>query len=702
MEKMMPTTGPVTEISLSAVAETLRRRRRHILAPTAVLTLLAALLAIALPSWYRARAHVAADPLLPQEFVSAKTDAPRVDPHEEERLQLRRMKEILLNRDALTGVATQFKLYPAPDGHVADKNLEAMRKRIQIESAADGDLYVTFEGRTRHEAMDVTNRLAQILVEQTSAVRDQQARQTSKVLEAELDGLRQKLTDQEQRINQYKAQAGLARPDQLETNLKLYQSLQEQLQHKSAALADEEAQRTALAQEVRDLERQGAAKSESKELQELRFKVKQAQGRYTEQHPERLALERQLREMESSRGSGSSGEASATYLRYVQAKSDLQAKTQRIAAYHNELDAVTAQLTAYQHRIESAPQHEGAMAALMRDYETTRTQYQEMLSKQHEAQLGYQLDRVASSIVFRVVEAATLPLDAASPHRARILLLGLLGGLGLGLVLAFVFEQSDTSIATLDDLQAFTSIPALAVIPRMETDHTIEKTGGKPGIALLANPRSILAEQYRILADRVREQAHKGRATVVVIASAVGGEGKSTVAINLALGLSRTTDGKVLLVDGDLRKPRIAQYLDIVPTRGFGHVLQRPEEDVQRYTWRLKDLYVLPGAGSVPDPVGLLSSDRATALFASLRRQFQTIVVDAPPVLPLADTPILARLADAAVFVVRAQRTPRELIERGVEGLDASKLVGIVLNDVDVQRSRYAAAYQYYEKCYLA
>jgi polysaccharide chain length determinant protein (PEP-CTERM system associated) len=698
----MPTTGPVTEISLSAVAETLRRRRRHILAPTAALTALAALVAIALPSLYRARAHVAADPLLPQEFVSVRNDAPRIDPHEENHLLLRRMREILLNPDALTEVATQFKLYPALNGHVADKHLEAMRKRIALESAADGDLYVSFEGRTRHEAMDVANRLAQKLVEQTSAVRDQQARQTSKVLETELDGLRQKLTEQEQRINQYKAQAGLARPDQMETNLKLYQSLQEQLQHKGAALADEEAQRTALAQEVRDLERQGAAKSESKELQELRFRVKQAQGRYTDQHPERLALERELRELESSRSSGSAGEASATYLRYVQAKSDLQAKTQRIAAYHNELDAVAAQLTSYQHRIESAPQHEGAIAALMRDYETTRTQYQEMLSKQHEAQLGYQLDRVASSIVFRIVEAATLPLDPASPHRARILLLGLVGGLGLGLALAFVFEQSDTSITTLDDLQAFTTIPALAVIPRMETDHTIEKTGGKPGIALLANPRSILAEQYRILADRVREQANKGRAAVVVIASAVGGEGKSTMAINLALGLSRTTDGKVLLVDGDLRKPRIAQYLDIAPTRGFGHVLQRPEDDVQRYTWRLKDLYVLPGAGSVPDPVGALSSDRAAALFVALRRQFQTIVVDAPPVLPLADTPILARLADAVVFVVRAQRTPRELIERGVEGLDASKLVGIVLNDVDVQRSRYAAAYQYYEKCYLA
>src|SRR4029079_12751955 len=136
-------------------------------------------------------------------------------------------------------------------------------------------------------------------------------------------------------------------------------------------------------------------------------------------------------------------------------------------------------------------------------------------------------------------------------------------GLGLGLVLAFVFEQSDTSIGTLEDLQAFTTIPALAVIPNMETDTTIAKTGGKPGIALLSNPRSILSEQYRILAHRVRDEAQRTGARVITVTSAVGGEGKTTLAINLAIALSRTCEGRVLLVDADLRKPRVAEYLEV-------------------------------------------------------------------------------------------------------------------------------------------
>jgi Mrp family chromosome partitioning ATPase len=123
---------------------------------------------------------------------------------------------------------------------------------------------------------------------------------------------------------------------------------------------------------------------------------------------------------------------------------------------------------------------------------------------------------------------------------------------------------------------------------------------------------------------------------------------------------------------------------------------------VHRYTWRLKELFVLPGAGTVPDPVGALSSDRATTLFDALRRDFRLIVVDAPPVLPIADASILSRLSDRLVFVGRAHHTPRHLNEPGVEGIEADKLLGNAHNDVDVQSSRYAAAYHYYEKCYLA
>jgi succinoglycan biosynthesis transport protein ExoP len=694
----MPITpGPSTDVSMASMLEALRRRKRYIVLPTILFTLVAVTLAVVLPARYRGRARVAADPLVPQQFTTGHQAQP--DPHAESQAQIRRMKEVLFSRPVLETVIREHKLYPA-GAEVDEEYIEEMKKRLKVEVEPEGETYVSFEGGSRSEAMDVTNRLTELLIERTSAVRDQQEHQTTKVVQAELESLGKKLSEQEQKLNEYKQKIGLARPDQIDANLKLFETLQTTLQAKTAAVAEEEAQRSAVLQEIASLEAQGATKNASKELQELRLKLKDAQARYTEQHPERIAMERQVRELERSGGSGG-GEASPVYLRVVQLKADLQARNSRIAAFRSEAAGLQAQLATYQHRIESAPQHEGTMAALTRDYETTKAQYQELLAKEQQARLGYQLDQVNSTMVFRVVEPAQLPLAPVAPRRARIVLMGLFAGLGLGLVLAFVFEQSDTSFASVDDLQAFTTIPALAVIPAAETDSSVRATGGKPGIALIASPRSILAEQYRILAVRVREQASKTGSTVIAVTSAVGGEGKTTTAINLALALSKSTEGKVLLVDADMRKPKVGDYLEINATRGFSHILQKTDEDVYRYTWRLKDLYVLPGAGSPGDPVGLLSSERARTLFEQLRREFPFIVIDAPPVMPIADAPVLARLADGVVFVVRAGRTPREVLEKGVEGLDASKLVGIVLNGVDLKTSRYAPAYQYYEKSYL-
>ena len=700
----MPTSGSVTEISLAATLEALKRRKRHIIRCTIAFTVVAAAIALALPARYRARAHVAADPLVPQRFMRTAADATYRDAQVENLAQIRRMREVLYSRGLLETVIREHKLYELEKDAVPEEAMEAMKKRLKVVVEPDGDTYVAFDGGSRREAMDVTNRAAQLLIERTSSVRDKQSSQVSKVVQDETDRLRKKLGEQERRLNDFKTRIGLARPDQMDANLKLFESIQEQLQSKTDAIADEEAQRTSIAQEISMLERQGAGRSESREMQDLRFRLKQAQARYTEQHPERGAIERQIRELEASRGSGVAGEASPVYLRVVSLRSDLSARNSRIASYRREEALLRAQLATYQGRIEGAPQHEGTMAELTRDYETTKAQYQELMTKEQEAKLNHQLDQVSSSIVFRLVEPAQLPIAPVAPHRGRIVLMGLFAGLGLGLVLAFVFEQSDTSLASIDELQAFTTIPALAVIPSMETDTTIRGGGGKPGIALLTHPRSILAEQYRILAVRVREQAPKGKPLVIAVTSAVGGEGKTTTAINLALALSKTSEGRVLLVDADLRKPRVGEYLEINATRGFSHVLQRTDEDIDisRYTWRLKDVYVLPGVGQVADPVGLLSSDRARTLFEGLRRDFPIVVVDAPPILPLADAPVLSRLADGVLLVVRANRTPRELLERGVEAVDASKVMGIVLNGVDLQNSRYASAYQYYEKQYLA
>jgi receptor protein-tyrosine kinase/non-specific protein-tyrosine kinase len=173
----------------------------------------------------------------------------------------------------------------------------------------------------------------------------------------------------------------------------------------------------------------------------------------------------------------------------------------------------------------------------------------------------------------------------------------------------------------------------------------------------------------------------------------------------MGAALTSLVDGPVLLVDADLRKPRLHEYLEVnVPQgKGFHSLLLKPEDDYKEYVVKIGDLSVIPGGETNnSNPVAALASPKVRALFDRLRSQYKMILVDAPPTLPIADSHILSGLCDKVMFVVRARKTPRELFQHAVESYDASNLIGAVLNDVDYHRSRYAYAYEYYKENYIA
>jgi capsular exopolysaccharide synthesis family protein len=325
-------------------------------------------------------------------------------------------------------------------------------------------------------------------------------------------------------------------------------------------------------------------------------------------------------------------------------------------------------------------------------------QFHALLDKQLDTKLAQGFESAESGIAFTVAEPAGLPAAPFSPQRLRLILMGLGAGLGLGLGLIFLLEQNDTTFGNVDDFQSFTTLPVAGVVPHVE--YKKKKGKAVPSIVTYEEPDSIAAEQYRILAMKVQQQCDATQAKTVMITSAAGGEGKSLTAINLAATLAASTDGTVLLIDADMRKPRMAEYLKLsVPAaRGFHNLLVHGGSDVEHYITKVKDLFVIPGGISQTNPVSALSSPKARALFEELKNRFTYIVIDAPPILPIADSHILAGLTDKIVFVVRARQTPRELFQHAIEGFDASSLLGAVLNDVDYQRSRYAYAYEYYKK----
>lgn len=211
----------------------------------------------------------------------------------------------------------------------------------------------------------------------------------------------------------------------------------------------------------------------------------------------------------------------------------------------------------------------------------------------------------------------------------------------------------------------------------------------KRRIALL-HPTSFVAEQFRTLRARLESVAVDKPLRVLAVTSALPGEGKTTAAMNLAIVSSMAVGRRVLLVDCDLRKPKIHTALGLRPEAGLAEVLidqVAPERAIRKVEGC--DLAVLPVRGTPSNPSELLASARMRALLEELARGYDEIILDTPPVLALPDAKIVSELADGVLLVVRADETPAEDVEAALDVLDRRRVMGVVLNAAETETHRY-------------
>lgn len=206
-----------------------------------------------------------------------------------------------------------------------------------------------------------------------------------------------------------------------------------------------------------------------------------------------------------------------------------------------------------------------------------------------------------------------------------------------------------------------------------------------PRVVTLTQPLSPAAEQYRVLRYRLECLARSG-IKALAFTSPQSGDGKTTTAVNAAIALGKGGRNRVVLVDADLRRPGVANMLGLRANKGLCDIVDgRASLDDCLWRFGADELYVLP-AGRVPDDLSTtLYSPRLADLLAALKQRFDFVVVDTPPVLPLADVPTLCRDLDGAVMVVRAGTTPRELVNSAIDALYGVVVHGLVLNGVDAR-----------------
>lgn len=326
--------------------------------------------------------------------------------------------------------------------------------------------------------------------------------------------------------------------------------------------------------------------------------------------------------------------------------------------------------------------------ALKREVDTNKQMFQTLLSRAKETGLESEL----RSTNVRIVERAEVPRRPSSPNRSRNYRLALLIGIALGVGLAFLFEHADATVKTPDDVKQL-GLPFLGMVPSVVASGTLARP------AALKNPEGAIAEAYRVLRTNLLFTSPGTGGRIVVVSSANPGEGKTTTVANLAAALA-LNGAKVLVIDADLRRPTLHQHFTISKMPGLSDLIvgrNQPSEVVQ--TTRYKGLHILPCGYTAPNPAELLGSNAMKEIAAALRKMYDWVLFDTPPILAMADTPILCRIADGLVLVLAAETTSRPAVQRSMDQIAAvgGKTIGAVLNKVDLRRNSYYYSHYYGE-----
>ena len=299
-------------------------------------------------------------------------------------------------------------------------------------------------------------------------------------------------------------------------------------------------------------------------------------------------------------------------------------------------------------------------------------------------------DQVLSTIPVKIWEKAEPGLYPEKPKVPVYMLLAALIGIVVGVGLAFFIEYLDTSVKTIEDIEKYLSLTVLAVVPR--------------DIAVLIKQKrdSADAEVYRILKANIEFNQADREANSYTLVSGGPGEGKSTTLNNLAYTYAKS-GARVLVVDADLRRPSQHRFFDIDNSVGLADYIQHKAElEAIIKPTKLENLSFIPSGKLPQDDAGILNSPRMGSLISQLKKQYDIVFLDSPPILGVSDASMLVSEVDNTIMVVQHRRFPRGMLQRVKQTVThvGGNLIGVVLNNVDTRQDDSYSYYSNYNDYY--
>lgn len=596
---------------------------------------------------------------------------------------------------------------------------------------------VSFLHESPRIAMEVTARVAEKFIEQNLRTREQTAEGTTEFFDEEVLRAKTELERKENEISQFKSLHVGKLPQQIESNLRALDRLQIDLKastESSQRLSD----RLALVENaIRDYQRSGTPNLSLvpgsvepdplfRRLKELREKLVKLQAEFWDTYPdvvltrdEMQDVQRKLTEVYGPDILKPGEKPVDPYLQdlrrqQTETKSEWELQNKRQLGLQTEKREI-------ERRIEKAPQIEQDLLILERDYDNMKTNYRSLLEKRLNARVAENLEKRQKGAHFRILDPASFPRVPESPNERRIMVFGLLFGCALGAGLALIRELSTPQFRRPEDVEQVLGPQLLAVIPDFSLEYNrlrwqryfpssrpaaIASAGQGVTVGALAlvppaqlntriaqprnddfivkwMPHSLVAEQYRVAATRLALQKSEGHSTVVAVTSAVKGEGKTTTVINLGYTLARDLGLRTLLLDCDFAVPMPDRYVDTIAKWGLADCLTTdiPLDscfsefaDVPCWVMRV-------GSSGVPSNE-LLKAERLPGILDQLRERFDIILINTPPIFPLATMNVLANYVDHMVLVVRANSTPHQVVRRAIKSLRTRVPFQVLLNRV--------------------
>lgn len=323
--------------------------------------------------------------------------------------------------------------------------------------------------------------------------------------------------------------------------------------------------------------------------------------------------------------------------------------------------------------------------------------YQAFLAKFKEVDLSNSGNQVASA---RIIDKALAPSAPIYPQKQRIILTWTVVGLLLGVAIAFIREQLDSTFKSGRALEEKLGLPLFGVMQSMPSD------AGAVERLYAEDKRSVFSEAVNHIRTGVTYSNVDDPPKVILITSSVQSEGKTTVASNLALSYAQL--GSTLLIDADLRRPRIKHIVDVGHEHGLVDYVAGVValKDCVTRDKQEDNLYILNSGTTPPNPLELLASEKFSQIIATLRTKFSYIIIDTAPVLPASDAVVLGQLCDALLMVVQSDRTTHHMVRDALKRLRASQVQvdGAILSQAHIKKGnpyQYGGYYGYGAYAYV-